>query len=54
MSIKIFNTLTRKLEEFKSITPGQVNVYVCGVTVYDDCHLGHARSAFIFDLIRLS
>jgi len=52
MSIKIFNTLTRKLEEFKSITPGQVNVYVCGVTVYDDCHLGHARSAFIFDLIR--
>ncbi len=52
MPIKIFNTLTRKLEEFKSITPGQVNVYVCGVTVYDECHLGHARSAFIFDFIR--
>ncbi|OGX29837.1 MAG: cysteine--tRNA ligase [Omnitrophica WOR_2 bacterium RIFCSPHIGHO2_01_FULL_49_10] len=52
MPISIYNTLTRKLEEFKSIRPGEVRMYVCGVTVYDECHLGHARSAFIFDLIR--
>lgn len=52
MSIFIYNTLTRRLEEFKSIHPGEVRMYVCGVTVYDECHLGHARSAFIFDLIR--
>lgn len=52
MSIVIYNTLTRKVEEFKPIKPGHVTMYVCGVTVYDECHLGHARSAFIFDFIR--
>lgn len=52
MSIFIYNTLTRRLEEFKSIHPGEIRMYVCGVTVYDECHLGHARSAFIFDFIR--
>jgi len=52
MAILINNTLTRKLEEFKPIRPGEVRMYVCGVTVYDECHLGHARSAFIFDFIR--
>lgn len=52
MPISIYNTLTRKLEEFKPIRPGEVRMYVCGVTVYDECHIGHARSAFIFDFIR--
>lgn len=52
MSIKIYNTLTRTPEEFLPIKPGEVTMYVCGITVYDECHLGHARSAFVFDLIR--
>ncbi len=52
MAITIYNTLTRKIEEFKPIRPGEVRMYVCGVTVYDECHIGHARSAFIFDCIR--
>ncbi len=52
MPISIYNTLTRKKEEFKPIEPGRVRMYACGVTVYDECHLGHARSAFIFDFIR--
>ena len=49
--IKIFNDLTNKLEEFKPIKEGLVTMYVCGVTVYDDPHLGHARSAIAFDLM---
>ncbi|MFA6356842.1 MAG: cysteine--tRNA ligase [Candidatus Omnitrophota bacterium] len=52
MPISIYNTLTRKTEEFKPIKEGEVRMYVCGVTVYDECHLGHARSAFIFDFMR--
>ncbi len=52
MAIAIYNTLTGNIEEFKPITPGEVKMYVCGVTVYDECHIGHARSAFIFDVIR--
>ncbi len=52
MPILIHNTLTRKLEEFRPIRAGEARMYVCGVTVYDECHLGHARSAFIFDFIR--
>ncbi|HRZ67189.1 MAG TPA: cysteine--tRNA ligase [Candidatus Omnitrophota bacterium] len=52
MPISIYNTLTRKAEEFKPIKEGEARMYVCGVTVYDECHLGHARSAFIFDFIR--
>jgi len=52
MPILIYNTLRRRLEEFKPINSGEVRMYVCGVTVYDECHLGHARSAFIFDFIR--
>ncbi|QEE15241.1 cysteine--tRNA ligase [Promethearchaeum syntrophicum] len=50
--IKIFNDLKNELEEFKPIKEGVVTMYVCGVTVYDDPHLGHARSAVSFDLIR--
>ncbi len=52
MTIKIYNTLTSKKEEFKPIKEGKVNIYVCGPTVYDDPHIGHARSAFVFDVIR--
>jgi cysteinyl-tRNA synthetase len=51
MSLKIYNTLTRKKEDFKPINPPKVNMYVCGVTVYDDCHLGHARALINFDVI---
>ena len=47
----IYNTLSRKKEEFKPITPGRVGMYVCGPTVYGDAHLGHARPAITFDLL---
>lgn len=52
MGIKIYNTLTRKKEEFKPIKGGEVGIYVCGPTVYDAPHIGHARSAYCFDIIR--
>ena len=50
--IRIFNTMTRTKEEFVPLTPGEVRMYVCGVTVYDYSHIGHARSAIVFDVIR--
>ena len=50
--LKIYNTLTGQKEPFEPLVPGQVRMYVCGVTVYDYCHLGHARSALVFDVIR--
>ena len=50
--LKIFNTLTRSKQEFVPITPGKVNMYVCGMTVYDYCHLGHARVMVVFDVVR--
>lgn len=50
--MKIFNTLTMQKEEFVPIKPNEVKMYVCGVTVYDDCHIGHARSSVVFDVIR--
>lgn len=46
-----YNTLSRKKELFKPIIPGKVGIYVCGITVYDECHLGHARSMVCFDVI---
>lgn len=49
--LKIHNTLTKKKEEFKPIVPNQVGIYVCGVTVYDYCHIGHARTYLNFDMI---
>lgn len=52
MPIYIYNSLTRKKEEFIPINPPKVNIYTCGVTVYDDSHIGHARSLYIFDVIR--
>ncbi|MEC4890578.1 MAG: cysteine--tRNA ligase [Nitrospira sp.] len=50
--IKLYNTLTGKKEEFIPLAPKTVRMYVCGVTVYDYCHIGHARSALVFDVIR--
>jgi len=49
--LKIYNTLTREKQEFVPITPGQVRMYVCGMTVYDYCHLGHARVMVVFDMV---
>jgi cysteinyl-tRNA synthetase (EC 6.1.1.16) len=49
--LKVFNTLTRQKEEFKPITPGEVKLYVCGVTIYDYCHIGHARTYVAFDVV---
>jgi cysteinyl-tRNA synthetase len=51
MTLKIYNTLTRRKEEFKPIRAGHVGIYVCGITAYDLCHVGHARSAIVFDVI---
>jgi cysteinyl-tRNA synthetase len=52
MTLHIHNTLTRRLEPFVSIEPGHVRMYVCGITVYDLCHMGHARSSIAFDVAR--
>ena len=51
MALRVFNTLNRKKEVFKPIDPGKVRMYVCGPTVYDSCHTGHARSVVVFDVI---
>ncbi len=50
--LKIYNTLARKTEEFQTLEPNLVKMYVCGVTVYNDAHVGHAMSALVFDIIR--
>ena len=50
--IRLYNTLTRQKEEFETIEPNLVKLYVCGVTVYNDAHVGHAMSALVFDIIR--
>jgi cysteinyl-tRNA synthetase len=52
MTLRIHNTLTRAMEIFSPITPGLVRMYVCGMTVYDLCHLGHARSMVSFDVVQ--
>jgi len=52
MSLTIYNTLTRCKQPFKTLEPGKVIMYCCGVTVYDDCHLGHARSYIGWDVVR--
>ncbi len=49
--LQIYNSLTRRKEEFVPIEPGKVRMYVCGMTVYDYCHLGHARVLVVFDVI---
>src|SRR5437867_9267731 len=50
--LKIYNTLSGQKEVFKPLKPKTVRMYACGVTVYDYSHLGHARSALVFDVIR--
>jgi cysteinyl-tRNA synthetase len=52
MSLRLYNTLSRALEEFSPLQPGHVRMYVCGMTVYDLCHAGHARSAVAFDIVQ--
>ncbi|MCY7296594.1 cysteine--tRNA ligase [Alteromonas sp. a30] len=49
--LKIYNTLTQEKQEFKPLVPGKVGMYVCGITVYDLCHMGHARTYLSFDLM---
>jgi len=52
MTLQLYNTLTRKKEEFQTVEPGKVRMYVCGPTVYADAHIGHAMAAIVFDMIR--
>ena len=52
MSLRIYNTLKRELEEFSPLQPGHVRMYVCGMTVYDLCHIGHARMMMAFDVVQ--
>ena len=51
MALRIHNTLTRRIEPFTPIEPGRVRMYVCGITVYDLCHIGHARFVLVFDMV---
>ena len=50
--LKIYNTLAREKQQFVPVTPGEVRMYVCGMTVYDYCHLGHARVMVVFDIVQ--
>ncbi|OQA46151.1 MAG: Cysteine--tRNA ligase [Chloroflexi bacterium ADurb.Bin325] len=52
MTIVVYNTLTRETEPFETLEPGQVRMYVCGPTVYDEAHVGHAMSSIVFDFVR--
>jgi cysteinyl-tRNA synthetase len=52
MSLRIYNTLSRELEEFSPLQAGKVRMYVCGMTVYDLCHIGHARMMMAFDVVQ--
>jgi cysteinyl-tRNA synthetase len=52
MSLRIYNTLTRALEDFSPLEPGHVRMYVCGMTVYELCHVGHARANIAFDVVQ--
>ena len=51
MAFRLYNTATRKKEDFQPLEEGKVGIYVCGVTVYDLCHIGHARSTIVFDIL---
>ncbi len=52
MSLRIYNTLSRDVEEFSPLEPGHVRMYVCGMTIYDHCHIGHARMMMAFDVVQ--
>ncbi len=51
MALRVYNTLSGRKEDFQPLVPGKVGMYVCGVTVYDYCHIGHARANIVFDVI---
>src|SRR5512136_1862060 len=51
MTIRLYNTATKNKEDFKPLKENEAGIYVCGVTVYDLCHIGHARSAIVFDVL---
>jgi len=51
MALRTYNTLTREIEEFKPLNGREVKVYICGLTVYDHMHIGHARTYIAFDVI---
>ena len=51
MALRFYNTITNKKEDFVPLEKGKVGIYVCGITAYDMCHIGHARSAVVFDVI---
>ncbi len=51
MALRVYNSLGKKKEHFEPLEPGKVRMYVCGPTVYDSCHIGHARSVIVFDVI---
>jgi cysteinyl-tRNA synthetase len=52
MTLRLHNTLTRRVEEFRPVRPGKVGMYVCGITVYDLCHMGHLRFMMAFDVVQ--
>ncbi|MBI2732915.1 MAG: cysteine--tRNA ligase, partial [Aquabacterium sp.] len=52
MSLRLFNSLSRQVETFVPMTPGAVRMYVCGMTIYDYCHVGHARMMMSFDVVQ--
>jgi len=52
MTLRLHNTLTRRVEEFRPLRPGKVGMYVCGITVYDLCHMGHLRMMMAFDVVQ--
>jgi cysteinyl-tRNA synthetase len=51
MALSLYNTLTRRKEPFEPLEPGRVRMYACGITAYDECHIGHARAALVFDIL---
>ncbi len=51
MALHLLNTLTRRKEPFEPLEPGRVRMYACGITAYDECHIGHARAALVFDVL---
>ncbi|MEI7906803.1 MAG: class I tRNA ligase family protein, partial [Bacteroidota bacterium] len=51
MALRVYNTLSGEKELFVPLVPGKAGMYVCGVTVYDYCHIGHARANIVFDVI---
>ena len=51
MTLRVYNTMSGCKEDFQPVEPGKVRLYVCGITAYDYCHIGHARANVVFDVI---